>query len=154
MAPSDFGPKMKTMEQKGFWMLAKTFSISMTNKTMHGSSVVSKAEDRGKAKEKDAEERAAAEAVAVGDSLNLAAKRRAITRKTTASLMVGRGRLKRPGGGKMAGLVSLTQQIHGNHGIRNQRMNMQTATSLKVKARKVRKVRRVQMVKTRKVVLM
>ena len=84
-------------------------------------------------------------------SLNLAAKRKAITRRTTVSLMTGRGILKRPGGGKMAGPASLMQQIHGNHGIRNQHMNMQTVTSLKVKARKVR---RVKMVKTRKVVLM
>ena len=89
----------------------------------------------------------------VGDSLNLAAKRRAITRRTTISLTTDRGKLKRPGGGKMVGLANPMQQIHGNHGIRNQRMNMQTVTSLKVKARKVRKVRRVKMVKTRKVVL-
>ena len=147
-APSVFGPKTKMMEQKAFWMRMKTFSTYMMNKTIHGSSVVSKAEDQEKAREKGAAERAAAEAVAVGDSLNLAERRKAITRRTTVSLMTGRGKMKRPGGGKMAGLSSQKQQIHGNHGIRNQHMSMQTVTSPEVKARKVRKVRRVKMVKT------
>ena len=81
-------------------------------------------------------------------------RRKAITRRTTVSLMTGRGKLKRPGGGRMAGLVSLMQRIQGNHGFRNQRMSMQTVTSPEVKARKVRKLRRVKMVKTRKAVLM
>ena len=49
--------------------------------------------------------------------------------------MTGLGKLKRPGGGKMAGLASLTQQTHGNHGIRNQHMNMQIASSLEVKGK-------------------
>ena len=53
----------------------------------------------------------------------------------------------------MAGPTSLMQQIYGNHGIRNEHMNTQTVTSLKVKARRVRKVRRVKMVRTRKAVL-
>ena len=106
------------------------------------------------AKEKDAEERAAAEAVAVGSFSNIAARRKAITRRTMASLVIGPGILKRPGGGRMAGLASLKQQTHGNHGIRNQHMSMQTVTSPEVKARKVRKVRRVKTVKTREAVLM
>ena len=80
-------------------------------------------------------ERAAAEAVADGDSSNAAERRKAITRKTTVSLTTGRGKLKRPGGGRMAGPASLMQQIHGNRGIRNQHM----VTSLEVKARKVRR---------------
>ena len=90
--------------------------------------------------------------MAVGDSLNPAERRKATTRKTTISLTTGRGKLKRPGGGKMSGLASPMQQIHGSHGIRNQHMSMQTVTSLK--AKKIRKVRRVKMVKTRKAVLM
>ena len=107
-----------------------------------------------KAKGTDAVEKAAAEAVADGDSLNLAERRKATTRKTTVSLTTGRGKLKRRGGGRMAGLANRTQQTHSSHGIRNQHMSMQKVTSLKVKARKVRKVRRVKMVKTRKAVLM
>ena len=154
MAPSVFGLKMKMMEQKAFWMRTKIFSTSTMNKMIHGSSVASKAEDQEKAKEGDAVERAAAEAAAVGDSFLLADRRKATTRKATVSLMTGRGKLKRPGGGKMAGQVSLTQQTHGSHGTRNQHMSTQKVTSLKVKARKVRKVRRVMMVKTRKAVLM
>ncbi|CAE7453065.1 unnamed protein product, partial [Symbiodinium pilosum] len=89
-----------------------TFHFTM-NKTIHGSSVALKAEDQEKAKGKDAVERAAAEAVGSGDSLNLAERKRATTRRTTVSLTTGRGRLKRPGGGKMAGQVSQTQQTHG-----------------------------------------
>ena len=49
--------------------------------------------------------------------------------------MTGRGKLKRPGGGRMAGRVSQTQQIHGSHGIRNQHMSTQRVISLKVQAR-------------------
>ena len=51
MAPSDFGPKMKMMEQKAFWMRMKTFSTFTMNKMIHGSSVAFKAEDQeGKGK--------------------------------------------------------------------------------------------------------
>ena len=82
------------MEQKAFWMRTKMFSTFMMNKTIHGSSVAFKAEDQEKAKGKDAVERTAAEAVAVRDSLNPAERRKAITRKTTAGLMTGRGKLK------------------------------------------------------------
>ena len=78
------------------------FYIYTMNKMIHGSSVAFKAEDRENEKGKDAVERAAAEAVAVGDSLNLAERRKAITRKTTVSLTTGRGKLKRSGGGNMA----------------------------------------------------
>ena len=52
------------------------------NKTIHGSSLAFKAEHPRKAKGKDAVEKAAAEAVAVGDFSNLAERKGAITRRT------------------------------------------------------------------------
>ena len=78
MAPSDFGPKTKMMEQKAFWMRTKMCFTFTMNKMIHGSNVASKAEDQGKVKERDAVERTAAEAAAVGDSLNLDGRRKAI----------------------------------------------------------------------------
>ena len=71
MAPSDFGPKMRMMAQKAFWMHTKTYFTFTTNRMNPGSSVAFKAEDLGKAKGKDAVEKAAAETMAVGGSLNL-----------------------------------------------------------------------------------
>ena len=77
-------------------------------------------------------------------------KKSATTRRPTVNLRTGPGKLKSPGGGKMVGQASQMQQIHGNHGIRNQPMSLQKVTNLKVEARKVRKVRRLRMVETRK----
>ena len=63
------------MEQKAFWMHAKTFLRFTTNRMNHGASVASKAKDQGKARVRGAVERAAAEAAAVGESLNLAERK-------------------------------------------------------------------------------
>ena len=133
MAPSDFGLKIRAMVQKasGFLDAHKdTFYIydeqneSWFQRRFQGRRL-NKGEGKGRG---DAVEKAAAEAVAEEDSSSLAERRRVTTRKTTVSLKTGPGKLNNPGGGKMVGPVgqtSQTQQIHGNHGIRNQCMSMQ-----------------------------
>ena len=65
MAPLVFGPKIWTMEHKAFWTHTKTYFTFTTNRMNRCSSVASKAEHQGKAKGRDAVERAAAEAAAV-----------------------------------------------------------------------------------------
>ena len=143
MAPSDFGPKMRMMGQKDFWKHTKTYFTFTTNRLNHGSSVAFKADDREKAKGGRGG-KGHGRGRGGRRFFKSRRKKRATTRRTTVNLRTG------PGSGKMVGQASQMQQIHGNHGIRNQPMSLQKVTNLKVEARKVRKVRRLRMVKTRK----
>ena len=84
MAPLVFGPKMRMMVQKAFWMHMKMCSTSMMNEMNLGSEIVSKAVDQEKAKGKDVVGKAAAEAVVEENSSNLVGRRRATARKIIA----------------------------------------------------------------------
>ena len=67
-----------------FWMHMKMFSTVMMSKMKLGSSVVFKAADREKARVKDAEAKAAAEAAVEENSSNHAARRKATVRRNMA----------------------------------------------------------------------
>ena len=74
-------------------------STFIMNRMNPGSSVAFKATDREKAKARDADPKAAAEAVVEENSSNHAARRRVTIRNIMAK-RIGLRKLKNPGGGK------------------------------------------------------